>query len=75
MARNSQGLAVGGHDGSFLVIDRVDSLDYVVAVRGPDGEVLSVYLRHDDIEKVRAFLLEQRNWFDRIRIFASLVSY
>ena len=75
MDRNSQGLAVGGHDGSFLVIDRVGGLDYVVAVRGPDGEVLSVYLRHDDIEKVRAFLLEQRNWFDRIRIFASLRSY
>ena len=59
MHGNSQALAVGGHDGSFLVIDRVGSLDYVVAVRSPDGEVLSVYLRHDDIEKVMAFLFER----------------
>jgi hypothetical protein len=60
MHGNFQGLAVGGHDGSFLVIDRVARLDYVGAVRSPGGEVLSVYLRHDDIEKIIAFIFEKK---------------
>jgi hypothetical protein len=53
---DSQGLAVGGHDGSFLVVDRVTCSDCVIAVRGPDGEVLSVYLTNVDIEKLVEFL-------------------
>ena len=56
MHDDSQGLAVGGHDGSFLVIDRVANSDYVVGVRNPDGEVLSVYLTNVDIEKLVEFL-------------------
>ena len=51
-----QGLAVGGHDGSFLVVDRVACSDCVVAIRGPDGEVLSVYLTNIDIDKLVEFL-------------------
>jgi len=51
-----QGLAVGGHDGSFLVVDRVARSDCVVGIRGPDGEVLSVYLTNVDIEKLVEFL-------------------
>ena len=49
-------LAVGGHDGSFLVVDRVARSDCVVGIRGPDGEVLSVYLTNVDIEKLVEFL-------------------
>ena len=51
-----QGLAVGGHDGSFLVVDRVARSDCVIGIRGPDGEVLSVYLTNVDIEKLVEFL-------------------
>ena len=47
-----QGLAVGGHDGSFLVVDRVARSDCVI----PDGKVLSVYLTNVDIEKLVEFL-------------------
>jgi hypothetical protein len=54
--QKSQALVVGGHDGSFLVIDRVDVLDCVLGVRSHAGEVLSVYLRNDDIEKLVEFL-------------------
>ena len=43
MENQSRGLVVGGHDGSFLVIDRVDMVDYVFGVRSQTGEVLSVY--------------------------------
>ena len=50
-----RGLAVGGHDGCFLIIDRV-GIDYVVGVRSHTGEVLSVYLMDVDIEKVVEFL-------------------
>jgi hypothetical protein len=50
------GLAVGGHDGSFLVVDRVGSIDVVIGVRTHTGEVLSVYLMDRDIEKVVEFL-------------------
>jgi hypothetical protein len=56
MDDDSQGLAVGGHDGSFLVIDRVACSDCVVAIRGPDNEVLSVYLTNVDIEQLVEFL-------------------
>jgi hypothetical protein len=56
MENQSRGLVVGGHDGSFLVIDRVDTTDYVFGVRSHTGEVLSVYLRNDDIEKIAEFL-------------------
>jgi hypothetical protein len=52
--RFSRGLALGGHDDHFLIIDRVGS-DYVVAVRAKNGDVLSVYLRADDIERVKEF--------------------
>jgi len=56
MDDDSQGLAVGGHDGSFLVVDRVACSDCLVGIRGPDGEVLSVYLTNVDIEKLVEFL-------------------
>jgi hypothetical protein len=56
MDDDSQGLAIGGHDGSFLVVDRVACSDCVVGIRGPDGEVLSVYLTNVDIEKLVEFL-------------------
>jgi hypothetical protein len=49
-----RGLAVGGHDGCFLIIDRV-WIDYAVGVRS-HTEVLSVYLMDVDIEKVVEFL-------------------
>jgi len=61
MENQSRGLVVGGHDGSFLVIDRVDILDYVFGVRSHTGEVLSVYLRNDDIEKLVGFLSRKGN--------------
>ena len=51
-----QGLAIGGHDGSLLVVDRVARSDCVVGIRGPDGEVLSVYLSNLDVEKLIEFL-------------------
>ena len=51
-----RGLAVGGHDGSFLVVDRVARSDCVIGIRGHDGEVLSVYLTNVDIEKLVKFL-------------------
>jgi hypothetical protein len=56
MDGNVQGLAVGGHDGSFLVVDRVARSDCVIGIRSPDGEVLSVYLTNVDIEKLVEFL-------------------
>jgi hypothetical protein len=46
---------VGGHDDHFLIIDRAGT-DYVVGVRSQTGDVLSVYLRIDDIAKVMEFL-------------------
>ena len=61
MDNQSRGLVVGGHDGSFLVIDRVDMVDYVFGVRSHTGEVLSVYLRNDDIEKIAEFLSRKGN--------------
>ena len=58
----SRGLAVGGHDGSFLVVDRVAHSDCVVGIRGPDGEVLSIYLTNVDIEKLVEFLGQRNNF-------------
>jgi Holliday junction resolvase len=56
MKQSSTGLAVGGHDGSFLIVDRVDRADFVVGVRCHNGEVLSIYLMNHDIEKLIEFL-------------------
>jgi hypothetical protein len=56
MKHCSRGLAVGGRDGSFLIVDRGGRLDFVVGVRSHNGEVLSVYLMDDDIEKLIEFL-------------------
>jgi hypothetical protein len=56
MKNCSRGLAIAGHDGSFLIIDRAGSVDFVVAVRSHTGEVLSVYLMDADIEKLAEFL-------------------
>jgi len=61
MESQSRRLVVGGRDGSFLVIDRVDITDYVFGVRSHTGEVLSVYLRNDDIEKLVGFLSRKAN--------------
>jgi len=55
MQANSRGLAVGGRDGCFLIVDRV-AMDFVVGVRSHTGEVLSVYLTDADIEKLVKFL-------------------
>ena len=52
----SRGLAIGGHDGSFLIVDRARGVDFVVAVRSHTGEVLSVYLADADIDKLMEFL-------------------
>jgi hypothetical protein len=56
MKNCSKGLAVGGHDGSFLIIDHVGTADFVIGVRSHTGEVLSVYLMDADIEKLMEFL-------------------
>ena len=56
MKQCSMGLAVGGHDGSFLIVDRVGRADFVVGVRSHTGEVLSIYLMDYDIEKLIEFL-------------------
>jgi hypothetical protein len=56
MQNCSRGLAVGGHDRSFLIVDRVGRVDFIFGVQSPTGEVLSVYLMNADIEKVVKFL-------------------
>jgi hypothetical protein len=56
MKNCSRGLAIGGHDGSFLIVDRVGRVDFVVGVRSHAGDVLSVYLMDADIEKLLEFL-------------------
>ena len=56
MKNCSKGLAIGGHDGSLLIIDRVARVDFVVGVRSHTGEVMRVYLMDADIEKLREFL-------------------
>jgi hypothetical protein len=57
----SKGLAIGGHDGSFLIIDRVGNADVVVGVRSHTGEVVSVYLMDADIEKLMEFLCRRHD--------------
>ena len=56
MQNCSRGLAIGGHDGSFVIVDRVGRVDFVVGVRSRTGEVLSVYLMDVDAEKLIKFL-------------------
>ena len=56
MQNCSRGLALGGHYGSFLIVDRVGRVDFVVGVRSDTGEVATVYLMDRDIEKVVEFL-------------------
>ena len=59
MSCHPRGFAVGGHD-CFLIVDRVGQ-DFVVGVRAHTGEVSTVYLMDDDIEKLVKFLSEKRN--------------
>ena len=61
MKNCSKGLAIGGHDGSFLIIDRVGRVDVVVGVRSHAGEVLSVYLMDADIEKLMESLCRKHD--------------
>ena len=61
MKNCSEGLAIGGHDGSFLIIDRVGNVDVVVGVRSHTGEVLSVYLMDADVEKLMKFLRRKQD--------------
>jgi hypothetical protein len=61
MKNCSEALAVGGHDGSYLVLDRVGNLDCVVGVRSPDGTVVSVYLMDVDIQKVVEFVTRNKS--------------
>ena len=56
MQNCTRGLAVGGHDGCFLIVDKVGRVDFVIGVRSHTGEVVSVYLMNTDIEKVVEFL-------------------
>ena len=60
MSCHSRGLAVGGHDNCFLIVDRVGQ-DLVVGIRTHTGEVSTVYLMDDDIEKLAKFLSERRD--------------
>ena len=61
MENCSKGLAIGGHDGSFLIVDCVGNADAVVGVRSHTGEVLSVYLINADIEKLTEFLCRKHD--------------
>jgi hypothetical protein len=60
MSCHSRGLAVGGHDNCFLIVDRVGQ-DFVVGVRAHTGEVSTVYLMDVDIEKLVKFLSQSRD--------------
>ena len=60
MSCHSRGLAIGGHDDCFLIVDRVGQ-DFVVGVRAHTGEVSTVYLMDVDIEKLVKFLSETRD--------------
>jgi hypothetical protein len=60
MSCHSSGLAVGGHDNCFLIVDRVGQ-DFVVGVRAHTGEVSTVYLMEVDIEKLVKFLSQSRD--------------
>ena len=59
MKHCSRGFAIRGRDGSFLIVDRVGNVDFVVGVRSYNGEVLSVYLMDHDIQKLIEFLLRR----------------
>ena len=61
MINCTKGLAIRGHDGSFLIIDRVGRVDFVVGVRSHTGEVVSVYLMDADIEKLMEFLCRKHD--------------
>jgi hypothetical protein len=61
MKNCSKGLAIGGHDGGFLIVDRVGNADAVVGVRSHTGEVVSVYLMDADIEKLMEFLCRKHD--------------
>ena len=61
MKNCSRGLAVGGHDGSYLILDRVGSVDFVIGVRSHTGEMLSVYLMDVDAEKLIEFLTRKHD--------------
>jgi hypothetical protein len=61
MEHRSKGLAIGGHDGGFLIIDRVGNADAVVGVRSHTGEVVSVYLMDTDVEKLMEFLCRKHD--------------
>jgi len=60
MSCHSRGLAIGGHDDCFLIVDRVGQ-DFVVGVRAHTGEVSTVYLMDVDIEKLVQFLSQSRD--------------
>ena len=58
MSYDSRGLAVGGHDDCFLIVDKVGQ-DFIVGVRAHTGEVSTVYLMEVDIEKLVKFLSQK----------------
>jgi hypothetical protein len=58
MSCHSRGLAVGGHDDCFLIVDRVGQ-DFIVGVPAHTGEVSTVYLMEVDIEKLMKFLSQK----------------
>ena len=60
MSCHPRGLAVGGHDDCFLIVDRVGQ-DFVVGIRAHTGEVSTVYLMDVDIEKLVKFLSQSRD--------------
>ena len=59
MSCHSRGLAVGGHDDCFLIVDRIGQ-DFVLGVRAHTGEVSTVYLMDVDIEKLVQFLSQKK---------------
>ena len=58
MSCHSRGLAVGGHDDCFLIVDKVGQ-DFIVGVRAHTGEVSTVYLMEVDIGKLVKFLSQK----------------
>jgi hypothetical protein len=55
------GLAIGGHNGSLLGVDRVGRVEFVVGLRSHTGDVLSVYLTDVDVEKLIEFLTRKHD--------------
>jgi hypothetical protein len=57
------GLAIGGHDGSLLIVDGVGvgRMEFVVGLRSHTGEVLRVYLTDVDVEKLIEFLTRKHD--------------